>query len=207
MDVDWLKAALKASHKTKSGLAAALGVDPSVISRILSGERKVKEHEELAIYQFLDTRPAADIQPEPIEDNNSQIETLGRVAMNVWVTPSASGYLDPSPFPPDPRFPLAKQFDMIVDGHSHEPVAHDGERVRCLAWDVAHGSVRDGQLVVVELRRQELAQYTIRRVFKATGHIRLDAVSHDPALQAPLYSNDQAVRILGLVQYLYRRLT
>lgn len=42
---DWVASELKRTGKNKSGLAKALGVDPSQITRLLAGERKLKADE------------------------------------------------------------------------------------------------------------------------------------------------------------------
>lgn len=52
--VDWIKAALERDPtKTRAGIAEALGVDKSAVTRLLSGERQLKFHEAEKIAAYL----------------------------------------------------------------------------------------------------------------------------------------------------------
>lgn len=53
MMIQWLKQGLKKPHKTQAGLAAALNVDPSAISKIISGTRQIKAHELPKIAEYI----------------------------------------------------------------------------------------------------------------------------------------------------------
>ncbi|CAO3426606.1 S24 family peptidase [Azospirillum argentinense] len=57
MDTDWIKSGLKKPGKTQRGLAAALGLDPAAVSRLLKGERQLKAAELTKIATYLDVVP------------------------------------------------------------------------------------------------------------------------------------------------------
>ena len=48
MTVDWIRAGLKRTGKTRSGLAKALGRSPSAVTDLLNGSRRLRA-EEIAI--------------------------------------------------------------------------------------------------------------------------------------------------------------
>lgn len=53
--VDWINSGLKKPGKTKRGLAKALGLDPSIITRIVQGRRRLKADELYDIADYLET--------------------------------------------------------------------------------------------------------------------------------------------------------
>jgi len=50
----WIKQALDKKEKTQIGLAEALGVDPASVSRMISGERRIKADELKTIFAYLE---------------------------------------------------------------------------------------------------------------------------------------------------------
>ena len=63
MDVDWIKSELRKSGRTQTGLAKAMGVDPSAVTRILKGDRKIRLDEVPKIEAFLRGEP-----PTPLNE-------------------------------------------------------------------------------------------------------------------------------------------
>jgi phage repressor protein C with HTH and peptisase S24 domain len=63
MDIDWIRRGLQKPGKTQRGLAAALGVDASAISRLLAGTRQLKAAEIEAVTRYLDegVQPGASV--------------------------------------------------------------------------------------------------------------------------------------------------
>ncbi|GAB4520073.1 MAG: hypothetical protein Kow00133_06250 [Amphiplicatus sp.] len=58
-DIEWIKAALRRDPtKTRAGIAEALGVDKSAVTRLLAGERQLKFHEAEKIAAYLGVTPA-----------------------------------------------------------------------------------------------------------------------------------------------------
>lgn len=57
MDLDWIREGLTRPGKTQRGLAAALGIDPSAVSRLLTGRRRLRADEIVAVAEYLGVRP------------------------------------------------------------------------------------------------------------------------------------------------------
>ena len=65
MDLDWIREGLHRPGKTQRGLAEALGVDASAISRLLNGTRQLKAAEIATVARYLDTDPPANLASAP----------------------------------------------------------------------------------------------------------------------------------------------
>lgn len=63
MDLEWIRTGLRKPGKTQRGLAAALGVDASAVSRLLSGARQLKAAEIAIIARYLEIVPPAVLTP------------------------------------------------------------------------------------------------------------------------------------------------
>jgi transcriptional regulator with XRE-family HTH domain len=61
MDMDWIKRALAQPGKSQRGLAAALGIDPSGVSRLLAGSRELKASELKALVDYLGVAPPSQV--------------------------------------------------------------------------------------------------------------------------------------------------
>ena len=57
MTVDWIRQALIATGKTRSGLAKALGRSPSAVTDLLNGSRRLRAEEIAAIVDYLGVEP------------------------------------------------------------------------------------------------------------------------------------------------------
>ncbi|MEK9900096.1 MAG: S24 family peptidase [Rhodospirillaceae bacterium] len=63
-ELDWIRDGLAQPGKTQRGLAAALGVDPSAISRLLGGERQLRAAELPLVVAYLDAAIPSGLAPE-----------------------------------------------------------------------------------------------------------------------------------------------
>lgn len=140
------------------------------------------------------------------------IPTLGDVAAGVWrevTAADAAKYGSRSTNPADPRYPATAQYDLVVRGSSIDRVARDGDRLRCVDLRETGLDVSDGDLVVVERRREggHLVETTAKRVRQRGAKRELWPDSDDPQWQEPIsYGEAQgdAVEIIALVLYAYR---
>ena len=57
MDLTWIKDGLDKPGKTQRGLAAELGVDPSIVSRIINGKRRLRADEIEVVQRYLGSSP------------------------------------------------------------------------------------------------------------------------------------------------------
>ena len=63
-ELDWIRDGLAQPGKTQRGLAAALGVDPSAISRLLGGERQLRAAELPLVVAYLDAAIPSGLAPK-----------------------------------------------------------------------------------------------------------------------------------------------
>ena len=143
------------------------------------------------------------------------IPILGRVAAGVWieigVTEDEMSEHPASKFPPDPRYPLAAQFDLIVEGTSINKFAGPGEILRCVDVVTAGVEIRENDLVIVtRTRATDERETTAKRVRRFNGHFELWPESSDPRWQTPIVVHpggaDQhdSVAITAIVLYAYK---
>lgn len=192
----WLAQAFARTGKSKKGLADAMNVLPSAISKILAGTREVGA-EEFAIMQryFDESTPAQVDTPTPkVVETPAPIKIIGTVAAGVWreVGLEADRFMvqDENPFPPDPRYPISAQFDLIVAGTSLNRVAAEGARLRCVDVMQAGVEVRNGDLVIVRRIRDSFGVETTAKRLKIVGSRReLWPDSTDPKWQSPVILN------------------
>ena len=73
MDIEKIREGLKKPGKTQRGLATALGLDPSAVSRLLKGERQLKaaEADQVRAYLEVDTDSAT---PDPLPPGEEMTE-------------------------------------------------------------------------------------------------------------------------------------
>jgi len=64
MELDWIRDGLAKPGKTQRGLATALGVDPSAISRLLAGTRQLRAAELPVVATYLDSPIPSDLTPD-----------------------------------------------------------------------------------------------------------------------------------------------
>ncbi len=64
MELNWIRDGLMKPGKTQRGLAAALGVDPSAISRLLTGARQLRAAELPVVAAYLESQIPSDFTPD-----------------------------------------------------------------------------------------------------------------------------------------------
>lgn len=143
------------------------------------------------------------------------IPILGRVAAASWTeimqSQAVASAPASSPFPPDPRYPLDAQFDMIVDGTSINRFAQPGEALRCINIVRSGVFVNDGDLVIVERTRAGILRETSAKRLRRKGRtVELWPDSDDPLWQEPIIVNSDGlsgsdeVAIIAKVLWKYR---
>ena len=64
MELDWIRDGLAKPGKTQRGLATALGVDPSAISRLLAGTRQLRAAELPLVAAYMDSQIPSGLTPD-----------------------------------------------------------------------------------------------------------------------------------------------
>jgi len=142
------------------------------------------------------------------------VKVRGEVAAGIWLDAGIDGWdtydLEPSPFPPDGRFPTDAQFDLIVRGTSINRFARDGQRLRCVAVEAFPWQIQEDDIVVVERFRGDLRERTAKRWRRRNGTLELWPDSDDERWQEPLtvnvesgFSDSDIVKVFGVVLYVY----
>lgn len=192
MDIQWIIDGLEKPGKSRIQLAQALGRSPSVVTKILNGERELKAREISVIANYLDVKaPSVTTKPSPFESENptlSNLEVVGEVAAGVWHEPEADTferYHVDVPF--DPRFPEQDQYLLKVRGTSINRRAASGSLVRCLKVHAAPRRPNDGDWVIALRMRHGSAETTVKRLeIRPDKKQMLWPDSTDPAFQEPI---------------------
>jgi phage repressor protein C with HTH and peptisase S24 domain len=222
MNIDWIRKGLTKAGKTQAGLAGALGIHPSGVTRLLAGERQLKAAEiaRAAAYLEIDVAPAL---PESLRE---------MFAPAVPPSPAAG----PAPIPltqdlrsrdlpvlgnamggPDGYFDMQGQviehvwrppflatvrnaFALYVIGTSMAPRYEEGELIYC------HPGRRPktGDYVVVELRPEpgsDLIGATIGRFRRQTAsHVELEKLNPASTLKITVAKVSRVHIIVGTGQ-------
>ncbi len=132
------------------------------------------------------------------------VDVVGTVQAGVWRETGAGDGVSHATLPirPDLRYPRARQFALKVVGSSMNKVFPDGQYVICIRWADLGRELRDGDIVVVERRRDGMIETTLKR-----ARIRGDATefvpeSTDAKHQTPIvldiHSDHDEIAVTGL---------
>lgn len=218
--ISFIRDGLAKAGKNQTGLARHLGLDPSAISKVLGGKRKLSTSELTQAAEYLEQQLPGSA-PE-VSANKSGI-TLARVAGKVEagsfreVDDFDQSEPDDLPVPADPIFPNARLLLFDVEGdsmNSLEPVPIlPGSRVTAVAYeDIADRyPIRDGMIVVVERTRDGglTREWSIKQVKyfpdRIEFHPRSKNRKHRPIVVTNnLAADDGAqVEVIALVRGLY----
>jgi phage repressor protein C with HTH and peptisase S24 domain len=218
MDIEVIRRALAKPGKTQRGLAAALGVDPAAINRLLKGERKLKLNEVLPAANYLEIEPPPDkaallgARPRPRHPN---VVDIGRDAFALVPVYDASASAGPGRIGGEAVVSrIAFRLDWLqsvtrariedlavikVDGDSMEPTLRHGDTVLI---DRTQKSVvgREGIYVI---RVDDCLQ--VKRVAANPVERRLTLGSDNPTYPSFQDIRPEDVDVIGRVIWLGRQ--
>lgn len=155
--IQWIEDGLKKPGKTQTGLAKALNLHPSAVSKMLANKRKLSSTELTPAAEYLEQNPPSSelrlssraTEPMPV---------AGKVAAGVFreVDPYDQSQPEWISLPPDPLFPDARRMAFDVEGLSMNDLEPrpilDGDRAICVSFeDIADRiKIRTGLVVVVQ---------------------------------------------------------
>jgi SOS-response transcriptional repressor LexA len=216
--VDWIRDALdnKKLSKTRKGLAKALGIDPSQVTRILDRSRRIQLHELRTIADYLGVPPPATESSQELireEISHRKVPILGDVAAGVWLEVSVfNNEVEPSEFLPYVPIDLQNDpgvFALRVRGTSMNKIAPDGALLVCVLNHHSGKDLDPGQVIIAERRDPDgTFEVTVKRVRRGlTGKIELWPESTDPKYQAPLVLDESLgegveVHVMGRVRHI-----
>ncbi len=133
--------------------------------------------------------------------------------MEDWADPLAADY-ERIPCPPDRRYPHAPVFALRVQGDSMDKVFPDGSYALCVRLSdagLSPDAVPSGSIVVVQRRRHDIYEATLKRLQRRDGNIWLLPEStsdrHKPLrLAPPRHPHDTETTIHALVIGKFERL-
>lgn len=139
------------------------------------------------------------------------VQVIGEVSAGTWHDVGGVSFpREDSPFPPDTRYPVDAQFDLIVRGSSINRFARDGERLRCVDITKAGIEPFDDDIVIFEQTRDHgsLVETTAKRYRRRGPIVELWPDSDDPRWQEPQRIDTRNAqgregRIVALVLYSY----
>jgi len=218
--IDWLKAGLEQPGKNQSGLATALGLHPSAVSKILSNKRKLSSAELIPAAAYLGVPPpqstvrltSSETAPMPI---------VGKVAAGVFreVDDMDQSEVSWISLPPDDQFPHARRMAFDVEGDSMNSLSPrpilDGDRAICVAFeDIADQiKIRDGMVVIVERTRDGglTREWSIKQIQFFEDRIEFQPRSSNPKHRPIVVDHDYqadkgvSVEIIALLRNVVTR--
>lgn len=211
---EWLRTGLAKPGKSGKGLARHLGVSEPVVSRMLSGKRKIKADELPAIAAYLEEAPPRIPSGEvgivaeygqrndnqPTLNNHSRVTRLlegrGVIAPGHWREGGVEVPVQKIPIPahPDPRLANFDQYycQILIDNNKF-PI--------CVPFDEIRSAPLHGDLVHVVRQRGDMFEESLRRVHIHNGTVELRLEDGKPSAVVLYPSADPAetVTIKGLV--------
>jgi transcriptional regulator with XRE-family HTH domain len=217
MHREWLKKGLKQHGKSASGLARSLGIDPSIVSKMVTGKRRISAEELPRIARYLGVPEPRSVDivnglGRPAEIRlQTQVVSVTKVASGgVWREVGALSVFDRAIIPavPNPRIEGLTQYAIRVEGTDTDKLFRLGDYAIFVPFDDIRTAPRDGDLVEVEQRRGNMKQTTIRRVRLNGEAVELWPESTAPEWQAPMpypsQTRFETTQIVGLYVGMFR---
>lgn len=191
---DRLEARRIAERMSKKALAERSGVDYDSVLKYLAGKVDNPRGDILAklagvFGQTEQWLRAADAQITPLEGNAaklSAVKVTGYVKAGIWQDVRVEGPSDMD-VPSIGGYPAYMQLAYIVDGESLNKIARDGDVLVCLDLINSGVSIRDDDLVIVEMKRHdgEFVDRSAKRVRRTRTGFELWPESNHPDFQEP----------------------
>lgn len=201
---EWLQYGLAKKGKSGKALAECLGVQPSAVSRMLSGERRIFASELEAISRYIEEPVPLVTNPYPKKENNLML-IAGFINKGTWFEPNQQYPI----YDDIPQIPVeglsAKQIAYILayDCHTHLKDSY----IITINPEEVNNNFRDNDIVVVERKREDLTQFNLAKISKVYGKskiIDLDARNDSQTTIDPKECSIVGL-VVGSVTRLYRR--
>ena len=201
--------------KSQKGLAEAMGINESQVSRMLQGARAIKVDEIPKIASYLNVMLPVTVGDRLVREEISQrrIPILGEVAAGAWLeAPVMHPLSEPGEYVPFVPADIAADpglFALRVRGTSINNIAPDGSLLICVRYSHSGRDLDHNELVIVERQDADgTFETTAKRARRGKqGAIELWPDSNDPRHQAPIVLTREAigdsaeVRVIGRVKH------
>lgn len=185
---EWIRDGLRQPGKTQVGLAKALGLDPSAVSRLVRGERELLANEIQKAAGYLGTAPP--IVSQRIIESVQTVPVRYVVARGVWRERDTVPFRSLSNLPVvvDPRWSQIEQWAAQLDTTT--------SYIICVTYSQARPMPRPDDLVLVERSRGDLIEHALYTVtLNGDGRWVLKA-KDAPSVEIPM--EDTSIKLLGL---------
>lgn len=163
--------------------------------------------------------PGSPFLAKPVTNFSEKLHRIpisGHVAAGEWHEVALQTLMEnswtESPFPPDPGFPIEAQFDLRVSGTSLNRFADEGEVLRCIDLRKAGVDLRDGDLCIIERKRDgDLREVSARRLRKLGERLEFWCESKDPVWENVVIVKEPSnglggdIKVLAKVLWKYRK--
>jgi transcriptional regulator with XRE-family HTH domain len=204
--LDWLRRGLEKPGKTQRGLAAALGVAPQQISKLMAGGRGIDVDELPILAAYIEEElPPGLLGPlsAPL------IPVSGILSAGHWSQPGAGKIVAEQRVPPLPGWSDLPQSAYLVGDDHASTLCPRGSVVTGVPYGQARGAPQDGD--VVRLEREVLLpltgasdaprvfETTLRKIVRVGDSVALRSLSARPSADLKLYPDDDTVAVTHLV--------
>ena len=213
--IQWVKENLARKGYSQKGLAAALNVDASAVSKVVSGKRQLKTFEVTAAAEYFGSEPPG-IEVQQSTQRLTGVAIVGVAEAGAFREVDELDQSEPDviSLPSDTEFPSARQFAVTVSGDSMNALKPrpilSGDRAVCVAYEDIERqiSLRDGMTVLLERTRDggHTREWSIKQMELYEGrtefHPRSDNSRHKPIVVHHNVDADDGVKveIIGLVR-------
>lgn len=201
--IEWIECGLRRPGKSRAGLAAALGLPTPRVTEILGGRRRVQLEElpRIAEYLGISLMQLSTIA-EMLVGSYGFVPVRGAVAAGVWREPALFDEItEHYRMTIDPKWPSDAVFMVRVTGQSINRRAAAGDLALCLSCSAAPREIADGDWLVVERRRDQLVERTIKRAKQTPAGVELWPHSDDPRYQVPIRFGDHPGEEVSVVAF------
>lgn len=196
---------------TQTQLADQIGTTSATIQRLETGKRQLTQRWAEKISSVLGVEVSS-LFGNILPTTNAGLSVIGEVQAGVWKEVDVVD--EPKhpalPIGPDPRYPNISQFALLVQGTSMNKIFAPGTFIVCAAWAEIGRDPREGDIVVVERRRDGMVETTVKKISFQNNKLVLMPESTDPRFQAPIELEGNIDRdeiaITGLVVGRYEQL-
>lgn len=220
MDAQWFKKRMRELRVTQEDIARQLGRDRSIVSRILTGTQPMGLKEARVFSQMLDV-PLGEVlrrAGQPVTDRFDveqfvPVEVVGTVQAGIWREAVERPAPDVMPIYVERPPGDGRLFAVDVRGDSMDLVFRQGETLVCQPIDSFPGELRSGLFVIVERRRHDIVETTVKELeITDTGWILWPKSSNpahgriDVAMHGDGADETSEIRVTGVVLSSHRRL-
>lgn len=172
---------------TQEQLAEMIGTTDATIQRLETGKRQLTQKWAELISAALKVDVSV-IFGSIIPAHDPGLPVVGEVQAGVWREADVGDEPKHPPIPMgrDRRFSEVPQFALLVQGESMNRILPPGMFVVCVPWRDLGKDVENGELVVVERRRDGMVEATVKRIALQGKKVLLMPESTDPRFQQPI---------------------